>query len=91
MSSIGLLPGSQTAETRFNVTLKRDASQKEISQMERSFGGVSRSPLINRPLGNRNKSSNIFIDFGDSKNAPGADFYRKESTTSADIIARATK
>ena len=88
MSSISILPGGQSAETRFKISLKRDASQKDISKMESSFGGVSRSNLIDRPLMNRNKS---FVEFGDNKNAPGADFYRKESSTNADLIQRATK
>lgn len=87
MSSISILPGGQTAEIRFSVALKRDASQKEMSKMESSFGGVSRSPLVGRPLMNRNKS---FVMFGDMVNAPGADFYRKESTNT-DLITGATK
>ena len=50
VSSINILPGGQDAEKRFNVTLKRDASVKEISDLERSFGGVARSNLMGRPL-----------------------------------------
>ena len=50
VSSISILPGGQDAEKRFNVTLKRDASVKELSDLERSFGGISRSNLMGRPL-----------------------------------------
>ena len=50
VSSINILPGGQDAEKRFNVTLRRDASVKEISDLERSFGGVARSNLMGRPL-----------------------------------------
>ena len=63
---------------------------KEISELERSFGGVSRTNLIGRPMINRNKS---FVEFGDTKTAPSADFFRKENNSQAqmDAINRATR
>ena len=76
VSSISILPGGQDAETRFNLTLKRDASQREISDMERSFGGISRSSLMGRPVINRNKSS---VEIGDTRTTPSFDYFRKEN------------
>lgn len=53
---------------------------KEISDLERSFGGVSRSNLIGRPVINRNRS---VVEFGDSKTTPSFDYFRKENDQKA--------
>lgn len=90
VSSISFLAGGQTAHERYNVGLKRDASQKDIENLDNSFGGFSRTNLAGRPMMNRNKS---MIEFGDVKTAPGADFYRKEATNKAqvDLLNSATR
>ena len=85
LSGISTLPGSFAAQTRINSTLKREASQRNISNIEHNFGGAAK-PIVDRPLMQRNKS---FVELGNKNARFGADHYRKENDNSFNTMKSA--